>query len=75
MPYATNKDADQPAHPRSLISTFVVRCLDLEVITWPPSHYQAYRPGSSILARGPLGPRANMECRADMPGNATVDMF
>ena len=42
----------------------------------------------SIFARGPLGPRAkmecradipgpraNMECRADMPGNATVDMF
>ena len=28
----------------------------LEVITWPPSRYQAYRPGSSILARGPLGP-------------------
>ena len=28
MPYANNKDADQPAHPRSLISTFVVRCLD-----------------------------------------------
>ena len=27
-PYANNKDADQPAHPRSLISTFVVRCLD-----------------------------------------------
>ena len=26
MPYANNKDADQPAHPRSLISTFVVRC-------------------------------------------------
>ena len=26
--YANNKDADQPAHPRSLISTFVVRCLD-----------------------------------------------
>ena len=21
------------------------------------------------------GPRANMECRAYMPGNATVDMF
>ena len=30
---------------------------------------------SSIFARGPLGPRANMECRADMLGNATVDMF
>ena len=28
MPYATNKGADQPAHPRSLISTFVVHCLD-----------------------------------------------
>ena len=26
--YANNKGADQPAHPRSLISTFVVRCLD-----------------------------------------------
>ena len=28
MSYANYKDADQPAHPRSLISTFVVRCLD-----------------------------------------------
>ena len=28
MPYANNKVADQPAHPRSLISAFVVRCLD-----------------------------------------------
>ena len=28
MPYANNKGADQPVHPRSLISTFVVRCLD-----------------------------------------------
>ena len=26
--YVNNKDADQPAHPRSLISAFVVRCLD-----------------------------------------------
>ena len=26
--YVNNKGADQPAHPRSLISTFVVRCLD-----------------------------------------------
>ena len=26
-PYANNKGADQPAHPRSLISAFVVRCL------------------------------------------------
>ena len=28
MPYATNKGVDQPAHPRSLISTFVVHSLD-----------------------------------------------
>ena len=27
MSYANNNGADQPAHPRSLISTFVVRCL------------------------------------------------
>ena len=27
MSYANNKGADQPAHPCSLISTFVVRCL------------------------------------------------
>ena len=29
MPYANNKGADQPAHPRSLISTFIVRYLEL----------------------------------------------
>ena len=28
MSYASNKGADQPALPRSLISAFVVRCLD-----------------------------------------------
>ena len=28
VPYANNKGAYQPAHPCSLISTFVVRCLD-----------------------------------------------
>ena len=28
MPYANNKDADQPPCPRSLISTFFVRCQD-----------------------------------------------
>ena len=40
-----------------------------------PSRYQAFRPGSTIFARGPLGSRANVECRADMPGNVAVDMF
>ena len=28
LSYANNKGADQPAHPHSLISAFVVRCLD-----------------------------------------------
>ena len=28
MPYANNKVSDQPAHPRNLISAFVVRYLD-----------------------------------------------
>ena len=28
MPYANNKGADQPGHPRSLISFFIVCCLD-----------------------------------------------
>ena len=28
MSYANNKGADQPAHSRSLISAFVVHCLD-----------------------------------------------
>ena len=27
-PIFENKGADQPAHPRSLISAFIVRCLD-----------------------------------------------
>ena len=31
MPYANNKGADQPAHPHSLISAFVIRCLDSKV--------------------------------------------
>ena len=28
LPFANNKGADQPAHPPSLISTFVGCCLD-----------------------------------------------
>ena len=31
MPYANNKGADQPAHSRSLISTFDSRCLDSKI--------------------------------------------
>ena len=33
MSYANNKGADQPAHPRNLISAFVVRCLDSIIIS------------------------------------------
>ena len=28
LPYAKNKGADQPAHPHSLISAFIIPCLD-----------------------------------------------
>ena len=28
MPYANNKDKDQPAHPCSLINVFIIPCLD-----------------------------------------------
>ena len=43
MPYANNKGADQPAHPRSLISAFVVRCQDRMV-------YSLYIRNFKILA-------------------------
>ena len=38
MPYTNNKDADQPEHLRSLISTLVVRCLDSIMPTLPKSN-------------------------------------
>ena len=41
MRYANNKGADQPANPCSLISAFVVRCLDssfyVRNVKLPPS--------------------------------------
>ena len=37
MQYANNKGADQTAHPRSLISAFVVRCLDSIISVVPMS--------------------------------------
>ena len=37
LPYMNNKDADQPAHPHSLISIFVVRCLDSTIYILPKS--------------------------------------
>ena len=35
--YANNKGADQRAHPRSLISAFIVRCLN-SIILLVPDH-------------------------------------
>ena len=37
MSYANNKGADQLSHPRSLISIFVVRCLDSMIYILPLS--------------------------------------
>ena len=62
---ANNKGADQPAHPRSLISAFVVRCLDSIV---PPAviilQFLSMSPrdslgSSSVSSRDSLGPRVS----------------
>ena len=33
MSYPNNKGEDQPPHPRSLISAFIVRCLDSIILS------------------------------------------
>ena len=43
MPYANNKGTDQPAHPRSLISAIVVRCLDSVIPTRCSKHRAHFR--------------------------------
>ena len=46
MSYANNKGADQPAHPRTMISAFVVLCLDsisLDFILVTVRHHEACR--------------------------------
>ena len=52
--YANKKGADQPAHPRSLISAFVVRCLEsiipLVSISEISSLYLASAAESTLLA-------------------------
>ena len=42
MPYANNKGADQPAHRRSVISTFVVPCLDSMICILALSRFQDF---------------------------------
>ena len=46
LPYANNKGADQSAHPRSLISAFVIRCLDSIIPL--VSIYRNFKPLSSF---------------------------
>ena len=38
IPYENNKGADQPVHPRILISTFVVRCLNSIILVVAIKH-------------------------------------
>ena len=45
MPYANNKGADQSAHPRSLISAFIVRCLDSIISSF---YTQSFKPLASF---------------------------
>ena len=47
LPYANNKGAHQPVHPHSLISAFVVRCLDsvylsFSFYTWNFKHIPSF---------------------------------
>ena len=60
MSYANNKGADQPGHPRSLISTFVVRCLDSMIslvsilaISWLDSLFSCADQFESYLVENP----------------------
>ena len=66
MSYANNKGADQPAHPRSLISAFVVHCLDsiipLDSIAEISIHVNP--PGSS-------GSLPEMQADSRTPGSET----
>ena len=43
-PYANNKGADQPAYPRSLISTLVVRCLNSTICILAISKVSRFKP-------------------------------
>ena len=43
LPYVNNEGADQPAHPRSLISAFVVRCLDRIILLVSIGQFESTR--------------------------------
>ena len=50
--YANNKGADQPAHPRSLISAFVVRRLDSIIPMLVRGGSRIFEPGVQICQGG-----------------------
>ena len=52
MPYANKKGADQLAHPRSLISAFVVRCLDSIIPLVSISNFSSLYPVSVTVQTG-----------------------
>ena len=60
MLHANNKGADQPAHPRSLISVFVVRCLEQYLYLLYPKFQDLSRAGqfeSNLVATPKTGSR------------------
>ena len=52
-----------------LICLFVPNEKNLEINTWPPSRYQAYRNGVSIFAWGPWGPREKVHFEKKIADN------
>ena len=65
LPYANNKGADRHAHPRSLISAFVVRCLDSIIPVYLASVTAQAGMGlswSQTLKTGFLVTRLNCQC-------------
>ena len=52
MQYVNNKGADQPAHSRSLMSTFVVRCLDSIIPLVSTSKISSLYPASVAAQAG-----------------------
>ena len=58
MPYANNKGADQPAHSRSLISAFVVRCQDRIIPLVPMSEISSLCLASVAAQAGLSLPRS-----------------
>ena len=63
MPYANNKGIDQLGHQRSLISTFVVLCLDIIIPLLSISEISSLYLASVAVQAGLSLPVANPEDR------------